>query len=125
MGGAAPDTDCIAAFLGVCQPAEVPGLVAEAARLGGVKAQVQLVVRSGNGRRCAMDSGIDLKKHGVASRMAQYPGATALGALVSAALCGVLGSAHGETVAVVMAIIGAIIGAPLAAMLAASSHNDA
>jgi len=72
-----------------------------------------------------MENGFNLKKHGVANRMAQHPGATALGALVSAVACGVLGSAHGEVVAVVMAGLGAIVGAPLGAMLGASSHNDA
>jgi hypothetical protein len=100
------------------------GLTARAVRLGVVDSQVHRVVRTGNGRRCVMDNGLNLKKRGMARKMAQYPGGTALGALVSAGLCGVLGSAHGETVAVVMAVLGAIIGAPMAAMLAASSHND-
>jgi citrate synthase len=47
-----------------------------------------------------------------------------MGGLAAAAVCGVLGSAHGDIVAAVMAGLGAIIGAPFGAMLAASFHRE-
>lgn len=72
-----------------------------------------------------MENGVDLKKHGVAARMAHHPLGAVVGGVSAAAVCGVLGSAHGEIVAAVMAVLGAAVGAPLGAMLAASSHDEA
>jgi hypothetical protein len=46
-----------------------------------------------------------------------------LGGIVSAVLCGFLGSINGSAVAVVMAALGAVVGAPPDAMLAASSQR--
>ena len=71
-----------------------------------------------------MENSMNLKKHGVAARMAHHPLGTAMGGLAAAAVCGILGSAHGDIVAAVMAGLGAIIGAPFGAMLAASFHRE-
>jgi hypothetical protein len=71
-----------------------------------------------------MENSYHLKKHGVASRMAQHPLGTFLGGASVAALCGYLGFVHGGVAAAVMAGLGAIVGAPLGAMMAASSQRD-
>lgn len=71
-----------------------------------------------------MENSGDLKKQGMGSRMAQHPLAAAVGGLLAAGVCGVLGFAHGEIVAVVMAVLGAAVGAPMGAMLAASNQNQ-
>ena len=72
-----------------------------------------------------MGSSINLKKDGVVLRMVHHPVGAILGGLASAAVCGFLGSAHGDIAAAVMAALGALFGAPLGAMLAASSHREA
>jgi hypothetical protein len=72
-----------------------------------------------------MGNGVNLRKHAMYLRMMQHPLGFTLGGLVSAAVCGYFGSAHGEIVAAVMATLGAIIGAPYGAMLAASSRQEA
>ena len=71
-----------------------------------------------------MENSMNLKKHGMGARMAHHPLAAAMGGLVAAAVCGILGSAHGDIVAAVMAGLGAIIGTPFGAMLAASFHHE-
>jgi hypothetical protein len=71
-----------------------------------------------------MENSVNLKKHGMAARMAHHPVATVVGGLASAAVCGALGFAHGEIVAAVMAALGAIVGAPFGAMVAASNHRE-
>jgi len=71
-----------------------------------------------------MENSVNLKKHGMAVRMAHHPLGAILGGLMSAAVCGILGSAHGEVAAAVMAVLGAVVGVPLGAMLAASSHRE-
>jgi hypothetical protein len=70
-----------------------------------------------------MENSVNLKKLGVVARMAQHPLGALVGGLASAAVCGILGSAHGYVVAAVMAGLGAIVGAPLGAMLGESSHS--
>jgi hypothetical protein len=71
-----------------------------------------------------MENSANLKKQGVVARIVQHPLGALMGGLVSAAVCGILGSAHGDIVAAVMAGLGAIVGAPLGSMLAASSHRE-
>ena len=71
-----------------------------------------------------MGNSISLKKQGVVLRMVHHPVGAVLGGIVSAAVCGVLGAAHGDIVAGVMAGLGAMVGAPLGAMLSASSQRD-
>lgn len=71
-----------------------------------------------------MENSVNLKKDGVVLRMVHHPVSAILGGLVSAAVCGVLGSAHGDVVAGVMAALGAVFGALLGAMLGASSHRE-
>ncbi len=71
-----------------------------------------------------MANSINLKKHSLAERISNHPLGTAAGGLTAAAICGVLGAAQGDVVAVVMAVLGASVGAPLGAMLAASAHED-
>ena len=82
------------------------------------------VVWLGYGWRDVMENSVNLKKRGVFARMAQHPLGALMGGLASAAVCGILGSAHGDIVAAVMAGLGAIVGAPLGAMLGASSHRE-
>ena len=72
-----------------------------------------------------MGNSVNLKKDGVVLRMVRHPVGAILGGVVSAAVCGVLGSAHGDIVAAVMAGLGVVFGAPLGAMLAASSQREA
>jgi hypothetical protein len=72
-----------------------------------------------------MENDVNLKKQGVAARMSHHPMGAVLGGVLAAAVCGVLGAAHGEIVAAVMAVLGAAVGAPLGAMMAASSHDEA
>lgn len=71
-----------------------------------------------------MENSISLKKHEVAGRMARNLTGAVLGGLVTAAVCGVLGFAHGPIVAAVMSGLGAIVGAPMGAMLASSMHGQ-
>ena len=71
-----------------------------------------------------MDNSVNLKKHGFGFRMVHHPVGALVGGLLVAAVCGVLGSAHGEVVAGVMAVLGAAVGAPLGAMMAASNHDE-
>lgn len=71
-----------------------------------------------------MENSMNLKKHGMAERMSHHPLGTAVGGLAAAAICGVLGGAHGEVVAVVMAVLGAAVGAPLGAMMVASGQQE-
>jgi len=71
-----------------------------------------------------MGNSIDLKKQGMGARMVHHPLAAFLGGLATATVCGVLGTSHGNVVAVVMAVLGAIVGAPLGAMLAASNQSE-
>ncbi len=67
-----------------------------------------------------MDGGIRLKRQGVFARMSSHPGGAILGGIVTAAICGIFGTFHGEAVAVVLAAMGAIMGAPLGAQMASS-----
>jgi hypothetical protein len=78
----------------------------------------------GEGWRCEMAGSVDLKKAGVVARVGQYPLGAFLGGMLSAAVSGVLGLAHGGIVAGVMAVLGAAVGAVLGAMLEASAHGD-
>ena len=71
-----------------------------------------------------MGNSISLKKQGVILRMVHHPVGAVVGGVASAAVCGVLGFAHGEAVAAVMAVLGAAVGAPLGAMLAASNNQE-
>lgn len=72
-----------------------------------------------------MENSVNLKKQGLGYRTAHHPVAAFIAGLSAAAICGLLGSAHGEVVAAVMAVLGAAVGAPLGAMLAASTHEEA
>ena len=71
-----------------------------------------------------MENSMNLKKHGMTVRMAHHPLGALMGGLAAAAVCGILGSAHGDIVAAVMAALGAIVGAPFGAMLVASFHRE-
>lgn len=71
-----------------------------------------------------MGTSFYLKNHAVVDRMTHHPVATVMGGLISAFICGILGFAHGGTIAVIMAGLGAVIGAPLGAMLAASNQRE-
>jgi hypothetical protein len=71
-----------------------------------------------------MENSVSLKKQGVVVRMAHHPVGAVVGGLASAAVCWVLGSAHGDIAAAVMASLGAIVGALFGAMMAASSHRE-
>jgi outer membrane lipoprotein SlyB len=71
-----------------------------------------------------MENSVNLKKDGVVLRMVHHPVSAIIGGLASAAVCGILGSAHGDIVAAVMATLGAVFGAPLGAMLGASSNRE-
>jgi hypothetical protein len=76
-------------------------------------------------RRCAMATGVSLKKRGVVLRMVDHPVGAFLGGAAAAVVCGVLGMVYGEVAAAVMAALGIVVGAPLGAMTAASAHNEA
>jgi outer membrane lipoprotein SlyB len=71
-----------------------------------------------------MENSVNLKKHGTAARMARHPLGALVGGLAAAAVCGILGSAHGDIVVAVMAALGAIVGAPFGSMLAASFNRE-
>jgi outer membrane lipoprotein SlyB len=71
-----------------------------------------------------MENSVNLKKDGVVLRMVHHPVSAIIGGLAAAAVCGILGSAHGDIVAAVMAALGALFGAPLGAMLGASSQRE-
>jgi uncharacterized membrane protein YeaQ/YmgE (transglycosylase-associated protein family) len=71
-----------------------------------------------------MEGGINLKKQGVFARMSNHPVAALAGALTTALLFGVLGTAHGNEVALIVGVLGALVGAPLGAFLSASYRHD-
>jgi|GEM_PF-6362465 len=71
-----------------------------------------------------MANGMNLRKKGVFGRMAEHPLAALTGALVSAALFGIIGTVHGKEVAVAVAVLGAGVGAVLGGLLGASSQRD-
>ena len=71
-----------------------------------------------------MDNSFDLKRNGVATRLARHPAAAFLGATGCGVLCAYFGSVHGAGAAAVMLALGAVVGAPLGAMLAASTQGD-
>jgi ABC-type Fe3+-siderophore transport system permease subunit len=71
-----------------------------------------------------MENSANLKKQGVIWRMVHHPVGAVVGGGLAAAVCGVLGSAHGEVAAAVMAVLGAAVGALFGAMTAASSHRE-
>jgi len=67
-----------------------------------------------------MESGLNLKKPGIVAKMSSHPAAALVGAVTTAGLFGVFGTAHGNDVALIVGVLGALVGAPLGAFLSAS-----